>query len=148
MRSRVEAFRFSKIVRAPLRFVYDWCTDYREDDSKITGSKSKRTILEKTRQRVIYTIRGGSGAQVWNAVNIVTLHPPNAWHLDSIGDEDDEVGDYKLTSLGSRKTRLDMVFKEIWKTSNVPNHAAYVKHISEIWDKYGAALERDYEKRK
>lgn len=105
-------------------------------------------MLEKTKQRVIYTIRGRSGAQVWNAANIVTLHPPKSWHLDSISDEDDEVGDYKLTSLGSKKTRLDMIFKEIWKTSNVPNHATYVKHISEIWDKYKAALERDYKKRK
>lgn len=143
-----DTYRVSKTINAPLRFVYDWCTDYREDDTKIIGSKSKRTILEKTKQRVIYTVRGGGGTQVWNAANIVTLHPPKSWHLDSIGDEDDEVGDYKLTSLGSKKTRLDMVFKEIWKTSNVPNHAAYVKHINEIWDKYKAALEKDYRKRK
>jgi hypothetical protein len=128
--------------------VYDWCTDYREDDSKITGSKSKRMILEKTKSRVIYTIRGKSRSEVWNATNIVTLHPPRSWHLDSIGDEDNEVGDYRLTRLGLRKTRLDMVFKEIWKTTNVPTKAAYEKHIREIWDKYAAALEKDYSKRR
>lgn len=131
-----DTYRVSKTINAPLRFVYDWCTDYREDDTKIIGSKSKRTILEKTKQRVIYTVRGGGGTQVWNAANIVTLHPPKSWHLHSIGDEDDEVGDYKLTSLGSKKTRLDMIFKEIWKT------------VNEIWDKYKAALEKDYRKRK
>jgi hypothetical protein len=141
-------YRVSKIINAPLRFVYEWCTDYREDDTKITGSKSKRTILEKTKQRVIYTVRYKNRGEVWNAANIVTLFPPRSWHLDSIGDEDDEVGDYKLTALGSKKTRLDMIFKEIWKTSNIPNHAAYVKQTSEIWDKYKAALEKDYGKRK
>ncbi len=141
-------YRVSKIINAPLRFVYDWCTDFREDDNKITGSKSKRRILEKTKRRVIYTSEYRSGGNVRNAANIVTLHPPNSWHLDSIGDEDDEIGEYRLTKLGSKKARLDMVFREKWKVRNPPTKVEYTKHISDIWDKYAAALEKDYEKRK
>lgn len=141
-------YRVSKIINAPLKFVYDWCTDYRADDRKITGSKSKRTILEKTKQRAIYTTRYMNKGEEWNAANVVTLHPPKSWHLDSIGDEDDEVGDYRLTSLGPRKTRLDMVFKEVWKTLDVPSKKDYTRHISDIWDKYRAALEKDYKKRR
>ena len=37
------------------------------------------------------------------------LRPPDSWHLDTCGDHR-EVGDYKLTSIGKDKTRLDAVF--------------------------------------
>jgi hypothetical protein len=39
-------YQVSKIINAPLKFVYDWCTDYREDNSNIIASKSKIRILE------------------------------------------------------------------------------------------------------
>lgn len=93
-----DVVRFSRIIDAPLGFVYDWCTDYREDDNRITRSKSRRRILEKTRQRVIYTTRE-KGAKSAGAASIVTLHPPDTWHVDSIGDNRDIVGDYRLTKL-------------------------------------------------
>ena len=102
--------------------------------------------MEKTKERVIYTIRYKSGGKMMNAVNIVTLKPPKAWYLDSRGEEDDEVGVYRLTSLGPRKTRLDMTFVEYWKTKNYPAKSQYLSDIHRIWDKYAAALERDYMK--
>jgi len=132
------------VFNAPLSFAFKWCTDYREDDPGITGSKNKRSVLEKTKERVIYTIRYKSGGKTMNAVNIVTLKPPKAWYLDSRGDEDDEVGVYRLTSLGRRKTRLDMTFVEYWKIRNYPGNSEYLSDIHRIWDKYAAALERDY----
>lgn len=45
-------------------------------------------------------------------MNIVILNPPRAWHLDSRGEEDDAVGDYMLTRLSPRRTKLDMKFVE------------------------------------
>jgi len=65
-----------------------------------------------------------------------------------IGDEDDEAGDYLLTRLGPRKTRLDMRFIEHYKIRNAPTRAQDTKHTHEIWDKIVAALERDYANRK
>jgi hypothetical protein len=45
-----------------MRYVYDWCTDFSEDDPKITGSTSQRKVLEKTKKRVTYVqIYQGSG---------------------------------------------------------------------------------------
>lgn len=134
----------SKIISAPLKFVYNWCTDFREDDNKITGSKTKRTILQKMKRRVIYisTYRRGGGTR--SAVNIVTLRPPRAWHLDFAGQEGEEIGDYRLTSLGRRKTRLDMTFKERYKIREAPTREEDTEDINETWDKYVAALERDY----
>lgn len=140
----IRKYHVSKVLNAPLSFTFKWCTDYRDTDPKITGSKNKRLILEKTKERVIYTIRYKSGGKTMNAVNIVTLRPPKAWHLDSRGDEDDEIGEYRLTSIGPRKTRLDMAFVEFWKIRNYPGKSEYLSDMHRLWDKFGAALERDY----
>ena len=148
MYTKSHTLNVSKTIRVPLRFVYDWCTDYRESDPKITGSKSKRKILLKNKHRVVYVVNYRSRGKSRSGVNVVTLYPPKAWHLDFTGDEDDEVGDYVLTSLGSRKTRLDMKFKEHYKISRAPTQAQDVKTIHELWDKYVAALERDYARKK
>jgi len=148
MYTKSHALHVAKTIRAPFGFVYDWCTDYRESDPKITGSKSKRKILLKNKRRVVYVVNYRSQGKSRSAVDVVTLYPPKAWHLDFTGDEDDEIGDYVLTSLGPRKTRLDMKFKEHYKIRKAPTKAQDVKQIHEIWDKYVAALERDYSRKK
>jgi hypothetical protein len=134
----------SKVIKAPLKFVYNWCTDFREDDNKITGSKTKRIILQNTKQRVIYISTYKSRGKTLSGVNIVTLRPPNAWHLDFAGQEDDEIGEYKLTRIGPRKTRLTMTFKEKYKIANAPTKEEDTKSASQFWDKYVAALQKDY----
>ena len=145
---RTGTYRISRIINAPLPFVYDWCTDYREDDYKITGSKSRRTFIEKTRRRVIWASRYPSNGGFGLAVNIVTLHPPRGWHLDWFGQEDNEVAEYRLRKLDPSRTRLNIVLKVEWKTANVPSKAKYLEDINGTWDKYSAALEKDYKRRK
>jgi hypothetical protein len=146
--TKSHAFRVSKTINAPIRFVYQWCTDYRESDPKITGSGAKRKILLKTKHRVIYTSSYTSGGKPRSAVNVVTLYPSGAWHLDFIGDEDDETGEYVLTKLGPRKTRLGMRFTEHYKVRKAPTKAQDAKHTHEIWDRYIAALEKSYDRRR
>lgn len=146
--TKSHSFHVSKVINAPLRFVYGWCTDYRETDPRITGSKSKRRVLMRTKHRVIYVVSYESNGNRRSAVDVVTLHPPKAWHLDFIGDEDDETGDYVLSSLGPRKTRLQMTFTEHYKVRGAPSKAEDVKHTRDVWDKYGAALEKDYRRRR
>jgi len=142
--TKTHALHVSKVINVPSRFVYEWCTDYRESDPKLSGSKSKRRILLKTERRVIYLSTYKSGGKSKSAVNVVTLYPPRAWHLDFVGDDDDEVGDYVLTKLGPRKTRLDMTFEEHYKTRQAPTKAQDLKQTNKVWDKYVAALENDY----
>ena len=146
----MDVTRVSKTINAPPHYVYDWCTDFREDDSKITGSKSQRKILEKTKKRVIYVqIYKGEDGKQKVAVNIVTLRPPNAWHLDYFGEEDDEIGDYVVKNLGKDKTRLDMVFKEKWKNvAKIPSIEEQTKQSNKSWDKFVEALEKDYNSEK
>ena len=137
-------YHVSKVFQAPLKFVYSWLTDYREDDNKITGSKKQFKILQKTRRRVIYLSTFKRREKTVSAVKMVTLHPPKAWHLDQIGEEEDVIGDYKLTRLGSRKTRLNMTFTEKYKISHAPTKEEDRKDTDKMWDKFVLALENDY----
>ena len=141
-------FHISKTIHAPLRFVYDWCTDYRETDPKLTGSESKRKILLRTKRRVVYVETYRSRGKSTKAVDVVTLFPPKGWHLDYVSDEDDEVGDYALSSLGLRKTRIDLTFLEHFKIAHAPSKKRYASMVSQVWDKYVEALQKDYSRSK
>jgi len=145
----MDVIKVSKTINAPLRYVYDWCTDYRETDPQITGSKSQRRVLQKTKKRVIYVqIYEGADGKEKVAVDIVTLKPPTSWHLDYFGEEDDEIGEYRLKKSGEGKTRLDMVFKERWKDiAKIPSIEEQIRSTNEVWDKYIASLEKEYKSR-
>ena len=91
------------------------------------------------------SVRYTSHGQIMTAARIVTLKPPNAWHLDFISDESEETGDYQLRSLGACKTRLHATFKINYKDRRTHSKLAFLNHINEMWDKYVAALERDYQ---
>ena len=97
---------------------------------------------------MIYISNYRSGGKPRSGVNVVTLYPPNAWHLDFMGDEDDETGDYLLTKLSPRKTRLDMKFIEHYKTRNAPTRAQDTKHTRALWNKIVTALKTDYANQK
>lgn len=146
----MDVIRVSKTINVPMQYAYDWCTDYRETDPQITGSKSQRRVLQKTKKRAIYVqIYEGVDGKEKVAVDIVTLKPPTSWHLDYFGEEDDETGEYRLKKLGEGKTRLDMVFKEKWKNiAEIPSIEEQIRSTNEVWDKYIAAQEKEYKSRK
>lgn len=141
-----QSYKVSKTFNAPLGFVYAWCTDFREDDPKMVGSKNRRNIHEKTKGRVIWTVDGQNLPTGTDPVRIVWLRPPNAWHLETCGDGS-EVGDYKLTAIGKTKTRLDMTFTETHGSkSDFQSKQEYVVETLDHWNKYGKYLESDYKK--
>ena len=78
------------------------------------------------------------------AARIISLYPPNRWHLDMIGDESNETGDYELTPLGDRKTRLSVTFRISAKTLSGQSKSSFVKGVNALWDRYVPALEMDY----
>jgi hypothetical protein len=137
-------YRLSETFNAPQEYVFAWCTDFRDDDNKMIGSKTERKILEKSPERVIWRVRYKDGKGFTEGVRAVWLDPPKSWHLDTCGDGR-EVGEYKLKALGKSKTRLDMKFvvtydgkdevedKDEWEADGV-------KH----WKIYKKALEADF----
>jgi len=145
--SRPRIIRMSKVISAPLPFVYRWCTDFRDDDYKIVGFPNypRKKILWKTRDHTIYvtlyTQRKGK-----HAVGFVTPKPPREWHLDFVGEVENEVADYKLTKVEPKQTRLDILWKEVWKIRNPPSVREEIRQIHANWGKYVAALEKDYAK--
>ena len=137
----------SKVINAPLLFVYNWCTDYRPDDSKLTGSNARRIILNKTPHQAIYLETFRRNGKPMSAVNIVSLHAPNRWHLDYAGQDADEAGEYRLTRRGPKKTKLEMRFKVKYKIPRAPTRSEDSKQTNLVWDKYVEALEKEYASR-
>jgi len=147
LQGTITRYQFSKIIDAPLSFVYDWCTDYREDDPQITGAKLRRLIIEKNKDRAVF-INQHKSAKAGMVINIVTLRPPDGWHLNLISEERDGTGEYRLRKLGPRSTKLHIFLKFKWKMARSPTRTEFHQHLNSMWAKYAAALERDYMKNK
>ncbi len=148
MRRRIFAThtgRFSKIVDAPLSYVYDWCTDFRPDDEKFSRSKPKSRVIRVSPRRLVRVRIARHGASdPAMAVELVRLSPPNAWHKDTIDEKDLDAIDYKLTALSPNRTRISLVIVERWLISDFPKKADWVRRSSEYWDELVAALEERY----
>jgi hypothetical protein len=142
--SKCHTYRITKTINAPLKFVFNWCTDYREDDNELTGSKAQFKILQKTGRRVVYLRIFDRDGKTSIAVKMVTLRPPKAWSLDQVGEDEDVIGVYRLTRAGPEKTRLDMKFTEKYKIGDTPTKEQDRKQTDQMWDKYVTALEKDY----
>lgn len=140
----IETYELARTFNAPIDFVFEWCTDFREDDGKMTGSKTKRRILERTKKRIIWTVNYTEAGKPKEGLRVVWLRPPDSWHLDTCGDHR-EVGDYKLTSIGKEKTRLDAVFHMTYDDPDeVETKEKWEKETDELWAVFTRYLESEY----
>ncbi len=139
-----KTYNLSLDFEAPLNFVYRWCTDYREDDLKILGSKVKRHIISKSRTRAAWINHFVINDMEVENVRIVTLNPPSKWSVLGLGEDLDEEGHYVLKTVGKNRTRLTMTFKVKYKSAPVENKRAWEGQLAEEWDKYRTVLEQDY----
>ena len=137
--------RLSKVVDAPLRYVYDWCTDFRPDDAKLARSEQRHRVLRVSPRRLVRVkvARNGAKNPAMN-VEVVRLSPPNAWHKDTIGEEDLDAMDYKLTALSPNKTRVSLVMVERWMVPKFPKKADWLRSSSKYWDELVMAIEERY----
>ncbi len=136
----------SKIARAPRRYVYDWLTDYREDDGRFSRSKPRFRVLRMAKDRIVrvrYSKPSEGGTLM--AVELVRLRPPDAWHLDQIDERDLEAVDYKVTRLGPRTTRVELWITERWMVPEHPSRAEWLEAANRVWDNLVLNLERSYD---
>src|SRR6266550_3230412 len=78
---------------------FAWCTDYTPDDAKLEGESYQRKIIERSRRRVVFEdLEETKDGWVWGQ-DVVTLLPPDRWHMDGVGNRRDVTADYKLTKL-------------------------------------------------
>ena len=137
--------RYSKVIAAPLRYVYAWCTDYRSDDGRYSRSKPRFRVWRLAPDRVV-RVRSSNAHRgtVAIAAEIVRLRPPDAWHLDQIDERDFNSVDYRLERLGPKTTRISLVLVERWMVPDFPRKSDWVRATTAFWDSLVAALESEY----
>jgi hypothetical protein len=139
--------RLSLVIHAPSRYVYDWCTDYRSDDSRLSSRRPApryRVIRISPRRVVRIRVVTGSGRDPLIAVDMIRLNPPRSWHLDQIDETDRQALDYRVTSVGRERTRLHLLTTERWVTPNFPTPKELRAQVARTWARLAAALEADY----
>ena len=86
------------------------------------------------------------GADPLIAVDLVRLSPPLAWHTDQIDEEDRMAIDYRLTSLGPTKTRIDLLVTERWLVPKHLTRAETRQRVSQTWTRLARLIEERYRK--
>jgi hypothetical protein len=130
---------------APLRYVYEWCTDFRDDDPLISGGEYPREIVRRSKDRFVWTQRFRSEDVERVGVRVVTLEPPRAWHNEVSEPGREGTFDYRLTRLGSDKTRLRITASVTYKSMQTEDKQALERSLAASWAKYREALQKDYE---
>jgi len=132
--------------KAPLSFVFSWCTDFSTSDPKLEKEKYARRIIEKTRSRIVFEdLQDMKDGWSWQRAT-VTLIPPDRWHMDNIGNRRDVTADYVLSRLPRDQTELDLRWKVRPKTAAVAKITKNERErsVEDMWRKFAEVLERDY----
>jgi len=138
-------FTITREIDAPLDYVYKWCTDFDEEDTKITGSSSCRIMIEKTSKRAIYAMINGTKGNSRGRMYLVKLEPPNSWHMNAYGNGSDSTGDYNLAKISKNRTKLTVTFDHIYYDITVmPAESKKKLDSQNTWNKYVSALEKDF----
>ena len=137
--------RFTRIVDAPLQYVYDRCTDFRPENAGSEGSNRTSQVVTVSPERLVRIKVYNNEPENSNVVaELVRLAPPNAWHLDWVSGEEFDAIDYKLTALGPNQTRVSLVSVKRWLVPKFPRKAEYLHVVKEYLDRLVPALEERY----
>jgi len=144
-----QRLRVVRIVKAPARYVYDWCTDYRSDDWRVAraGSRPRFRVVKLSPGRVLrirLTDRAGADPDV--AVDLVRLSPPDRWHTDQIDEDELETVDYRVTAISPRASRLEVRVTDRWMTPDFLSQAETARRVGGAWDRYVKLIESRYRK--
>jgi len=134
------------VFRAPMEFVYAWCTDYTPEDAKYEAEEYQRRILRRSRHEVVYEdLEETPEGWVWSR-HVVRLWPSRRWHSDSVGSHREISLDYRLSKLPGGRTELVLTARR--RPTGVggrnPSKRDWERSVGEAWDRFGRALERDF----
>jgi hypothetical protein len=134
-------------IRAPLRYVFEWCTDYRTDDGRLSSRvrPPRFRVLRLSPSRVLRVrILPQGRAEPKIAVDLVRLRPPNAWHMDQLDEADQQSVDYRLVAIDRTTTELRLLVTERWLTPDHPDARQLRAQVGATWAHFGAAIEERY----
>jgi hypothetical protein len=133
--------------RAPLEFVFRWCTDYTPGDAVLEGETYERRILSRNERQVVFEdVESMDDGWAWKRYT-VDLRPPRHWHAVSVGNRRNLTIDYELTEDGPDRTRLDLWWRRrpgVLAVRPPPPKAAVERESTQAWRRFAAALEGDY----
>jgi hypothetical protein len=141
-------YRISVSFRVPLAFAFAWCTDYTPEDAKLEGDSYQRKIVERTPRRVVFEdLEDTKAGWVWSR-EVVTLRPPNRWHMDGVGNHRDVMADYALSPLPDGGTRLDLRWRRrpLDPAAGKLTKAQREANALRAWKRFAVAMERDYKR--
>jgi hypothetical protein len=139
-------YRIRVSFEVPLDFAFKWCTDYSPEDANLEGESYQRKVIERTSRRVIFEdLEEAEDGWVWGR-DVVTLLPPNRWHMDGVGNRRDVTADYVLSPLPDGRTRFDLRWKRQPKVPDAKKLTKAEREASAMqsWKLFAAAMERDY----
>ena len=131
---------------APLAFVYRWCTDYGPSDPALAKDRFVRRVVERSRRRVVFEdLEELDDGWSW-ARYIVTLLPPDRWHMESLGTHRRVVGDYSLSTAPNGRTRFELRYRREPGLLDFRKVAKKVRDAEDrrTWMHFQRALERDF----
>ena len=140
-------YTLTKTIKAPIQFTFDWCTDFREDDYRLTDSSFRRTMYNRSGDKVVYVDEEEVDGEIRKTKSEVSLFPPNRWVLYAEGDVEDEAGEYRLEAKDKSTTVLNMTFRVSHKRKPIPSKVKWEKDSNTFWDKLVIALEMEYKAR-
>ena len=132
--------------RAPLEYVFRWCTDYGTQDAALEKEQYERRVIERTKRQVVYEdLQGSDGGWFWSR-HVVRLTPPDHWHSDSIGSHRAFSLDYQLTGRGPEESELVLTGKRRPYGHGGPNppKSVWEPSVAKSWKRFAKALESDY----
>lgn len=132
--------------RAPLRFVFSWCTNFQPSDSKLEKENYVRKIIKRTPRSVVFEdLQEMQDGWSWQRA-VISLRPPNRWHMDNFGNRRDVKADYILSSLAGDRTQLQLRWRVRPKTPAAAKltKAERERSVASMWRKFAAAMEKDY----
>ncbi len=140
-------YHITATFRVPLDFAFAWCTDYTPEDAGLEGEGYQRKIIERSSRRVVFEdLEEMADGWFWGR-DVVTLRPPNRWHMDGVGNRRDVTADYLLTSLPDGRTQLELRWRRRPKTPDAKRHVSKTEREASAltaWKRFGVAMDRDY----
>lgn len=132
--------------RAPLDFVFRWCTDFDPDDARREHDTYRRKVVLRHPDQVVYEdLEEGRGGWSWARYD-VRLQGPRHWQMESLGTHRLVRADYQLTASSEGTTTLELRLRR--RPSLLPStrlsRRAREASISESWKLFARALESDY----
>jgi hypothetical protein len=145
MSGGIRVYEIKRTFRAPLDFVYAWCTDFTGEDRKLQGETGFRKILRKTSRGAVYEdLTDTPHGWEWSR-QTVTFHPPDRWTAIAMGNYRRSDLVYSLRKRSDGQTEFTMRGRRR-ATSLAPNpsKAALEEELHTMWRHLGKELERDY----